>query len=137
MRTPPVERDDVVGPSNRSFGLVFSGVFALVAFVPVWRGGPIRLWAAMLAAAFGAAALVAPTALAPLNRVWLRVGLAMHRIVNPIVMAGLFYLAVTPVGLCRRALRKGLGQRLRPDPAARTYWISRADEPFSPMNRQF
>jgi hypothetical protein len=137
MSTPAVERDEVVGPSNRAFGLVFAGVFALVAFAPAWRGGSIRLWAITLSAASGAAAILAPAALAPLNRIWLRVGLTMHRVVNPIVMAGLFYLAVTPFGVLRRMFRKGLAQRLRPDPAARTYWISRADEPFSPMDRQF
>jgi hypothetical protein len=137
MSTPAVECDEVVGPSNTAFGLVVAGVFTLVAFAPAWRGGSIRLWAITLAVAFGAAAFLAPAALGPLNRVWLRVGLTMHWAVNPIVMAGLFYLAVTPFGVLRRMFRKGLVQRLRPDPAARTYWISRADEPFSSMDRQF
>ncbi|MGH9253241.1 MAG: SxtJ family membrane protein [Vicinamibacterales bacterium] len=137
MKAVPVEREEVVGPSNRSFGLVFAVVLALVGFIPVWRGGSIRLWVVIVAVAFGTAALVAPALLTPLNRIWLRLGLAMHRIVNPVVMAVLFYLAVTPVGLLRQALRKGLSTRLRPDPAARTYWIDRAKEPFSPMNRQF
>lgn len=133
-----VFHDDAdVGPSNRSFGLVFMLVFALVGTLPWWRGDPLRTWALVVAGAFGLAAMAAPSTLAPLNRVWLRLGLAMHRIVNPLVMGGLFYLVVTPFGLVRQILGKGLTPRLRRDPAATTYWIERAGQPVSRMDQQF
>ncbi|MHB1206271.1 MAG: hypothetical protein ACYCZX_11925, partial [Rhodospirillaceae bacterium] len=38
--------------SERSFGLVFSAVFALIAFLPLWDGHPVRWWAAGVAVAF-------------------------------------------------------------------------------------
>ena len=38
-----------------------------------------------------ALALWRPDALAGLNRLWLRFGLLLHRIVSPVVMAFLFY----------------------------------------------
>ena len=128
---------EVVGPSNRSFGLVFTVVFAAIGLFPIWRGGPVRPWALAVAALFCVTALATPRALAPLNRLWLLIGLGMHRVVNPVVMAALFYLAVTPFGLVMRVLRKGLVRRLHPDATASTYWISRADGPPSRMDQQF
>jgi hypothetical protein len=140
MSSPgPVHHPDdeaVVGPSNRSFGFVFTLVFTIVALAPAWRGGAIRLWALAVAATFLAVALAAPAVLDPLNRLWMRIGVAMHRVVNPIVMGALFYLAVTPFGLALRGLRRGLGRRLHPDASASSYWTAR-DQPFSPMNQQF
>jgi hypothetical protein len=129
--------ETIVGPSNRSFGLLFTLVFAVVAAAPLWRGEPMRAWALAVAAGFAIAALAVPRVLAPLNRLWALVGVAMHRVVNPVVMAVLFYGAVTPFGLFFQARRKGLARRLRPDPAADTYWISRAGQPASSMDRQF
>jgi hypothetical protein len=137
-RTPdPLHAEAAIGPSNRSFGLVFTLVFALIGTIPWWRGGPVRLWALVVAGAFGLAAMVAPRVLAPLNRLWLRLGLVMHHVVNPVVMGALFYLVVTPFGLARQAMGKGLTPRLRRDPAATTYWIDRAGHPVSRMDQQF
>ena len=130
-------RDEaVIGPSNRSFGLLFSGVFLLVGLLPLWRSAEPRRWALVVATLFGMLALLWPSALSPANRLWLRIGLAMHRVVNPIVMAVLFYGAVTPFGLLVRLSRKGLVRALRFDATASTYWVKR-DETTSRMNQQF
>jgi len=75
-------------------------------------------------------------ALAPANRVWLRLGLLLHKVVNPIVMGLIFYLVVTPFGLVMRRRNKGLTAMLRRDDKSTTYWISRNDA-SSPMNQQF
>jgi hypothetical protein len=75
--------------------------------------------------------------LAPLSRLWLRLGLAMHRVVNPLVMGALFYLVVTPFGLVRQAMKRGLTPRLVKDPRASTYWIDRRGQPASRMDQQF
>jgi hypothetical protein len=129
--------DEVIQPSSRSFGLTFAVVFAVVALLPLWRGQPARAWAVVVAFALAGVALVAPAVLAPLSDLWQRVGLLLHRVVNPIVLGALFYLAVTPFGLVTRWFGKGLTGRLRPDPKAGTYWISRADVPPSSMRNQF
>ena len=128
--------EEVVGPSNRSFGLVFTVVFTIIALLPLWRGGAPRWWAAAVASLFGGLALVWPRALGPANRIWLRIGLLMHRIVNPIVMGAIFYLVVTPFGLAMRLLGKGPAAMRRADPNATSYWIDRSGG-SSPMNNQF
>lgn len=138
MTHEPAERHaEVVGPSNRSFGLVFTVLFALVALGPLWRGGAVRSWAAVVSAAFLLAALAAPGLLAPLNRIWLRLGLAMHRIVNPAVMGALFYGVITPFGVVMRWLGRGLAPKLGPDARAASYWAPRGAEARTRMDQQF
>ena len=129
--------DEVIQASSRSFGLTFAVVFAIVGLLPLWRGGATRVWAVLFAIALAGVALVAPAMLSPLSQLWQRLGLFLHRIVNPIVVGALFYLAVTPFALLTRWLGKGLAGSLRPDSKAGTYWISRADLPPSSMRNQF
>jgi len=129
---------EVIGSSDRSFGLTFAGFFAILAGLSAWRDGerwPIWLAAA---AAFALVALVVPKLLAPLNRAWTKLGLLLFRVVNPVVMFVLFATTMVPIGLLRRALGKD-SLRLRFEPDAPSYWIPR--EPPGPtpesMKHQF
>lgn len=121
--------------SERSFGLVFAGVFALVAGLPLLHGHPLRLWALPFAALFLAAALLRPGALAPLNRLWFAFGLALGKVMTPVMMGLLFVVAVIPTALLMKLLRKDPLQR-RLDPDAATYWEPRTQQP-GPMREQF
>jgi len=73
--------------------------------------------------------LTIPKVLAPLNKLWMKFGLLLHSIVNPLVMGLLFFLTITPIALFFRASGKDQ-LRLKLDPAARSYWIVR--EPPGP-----
>jgi hypothetical protein len=120
-----LQRDEVTaGPSERTFGLTFALVFALVAALLLWRGS--SLWLAPIAIAFTclALALLAPGRLRLPNRLWLKFGLALHIIVNPLVMGVLFYLVVTPFGAVARLAGKDF-LRVCFEPEAKTYWIAR------------
>ena len=79
-----------------------------------------------------------PRVLAPLNRLWTRFGILLAKIVNPVVMAGVFFIAVTPIGLLMRLAGKDL-LRLRYDSTAETYWIMRTPPgpPPDTMKNQF
>ena len=112
------------GGSDKAFGLVFSVVFLLVALYPLIAGAPIRRWALVLAVLFFVAAFAMPRLLSPLNRIWTKIGLVLHRIVSPIALFVVFCLAVLPTGLVMRGLGKDL-LRLRLEPDAETYWIER------------
>ncbi len=135
---PIISHRKVTIGSERSFGTAFAILFAATALLPWLHGRPIRLWALGVAAVLLAAAWWAPGLLSPLNRLWFRLGLALHAIVNPVVMAVLFYGAFLPMGLLLRLLRKD-PLRLQWRPEADTYWIPR--EPPGPrpgsMSKQF
>ena len=72
------------------------------------------------------------------NRIWLKLGLVLHRIVNPVIMAILFYGTLLPIGLLMRLLGKD-PLRLRLDKKAVSYWLTRSDErpPSEAMRQQF
>jgi saxitoxin biosynthesis operon SxtJ-like protein len=110
--------------SNRSFGLTFAVVLLIVAFWPVWSRGPIRLWALVAGLAFAGFALVAPDLLAPLNRAWFWLGQALHRVINPVLMALIYFGSVVPTGLILKMLGKD-PLRLRRDRDAESYWVPR------------
>jgi hypothetical protein len=122
--------------SERGFGLTFAAVFAIVAAWPLLGGAAPRFWALGVAAAFLTTAFLAPRRLAPLNRLWTRLGLLLSRIMNPLVLGLLFYGVVTPAGLVMRALGKDPLRR-RFEPGAASYWIERRPPGPSPMARQF
>jgi len=132
-------RDEPVAiSSERSFGFVFAAVFAIIGLWPLLDGDGPRLWSLGVAVAFAAVAVLRPALLAPLNRLWARFGLLLHHVVNPVVMAVLFFLTITPIGLIARLFRKDpLNLKFEPD--RRTYWIER--EPPGPppetMKNQF
>ena len=116
--------EPVEGASERGFGVVFAIVFVAVGLFPLLGGGPPRGWAFGVAGAFLAVALVRPALLAPFNRAWFKLGLLLQRVVNPLVMAVIYFGVVTPTGLVMRALGKD-PLRLKYDPDAQSYWIHR------------
>ncbi len=126
------------GGSDRQFGFVFAAVFAIIALWPLGSGTPVHTPALLLAALFLAVAFARPSVLHPLNRLWIRFGMLLGRIVNPIITALLFFLVFTPAGLLARALGKDT-LRLKRDPQAASYWIPRADAGTAPdtLARQF
>jgi hypothetical protein len=132
-------RDDhVKAGSDRGFGFVFAGFFALVSALSWWRGHTGWHWALPLAALFLLVALVYPRILNPLNRLWLKLGLLLYKVVNPIVLGLLFFLTITPIGFLMRALGKDF-LRLRLDGDAKSYWIERTPPgpPPQSMRNQF
>lgn len=128
----------VADSSDRAFGIVFAVFFVIVGSWPLLHSAMPRWWSYVLALAFLIAALVTPRLLSPLNYLWQRIGLALHHIVNPIIMGLIYYLAVVPMGLLLKARGKDI-LRLKRDPKARTYWIART--PPGPaegsMSKQF
>ena len=118
------DKDDVQMGSNRSFGIVFAIVFLIIALWPLMGDGDIRLWSAAISAAFLAIAFIAPKILQPLNVLWFKFGLILHKIVSPIMMGLVYVLTVLPIGLILRILNKNSLHLKRQDDIE-SYWINR------------
>ena len=110
--------------SDRSFGLLFAAIFAVIGVWPLIFANGVRLWAIGFAAVLFTVAFVAPNSLTLLNSLWQRLGLALHRVINPIVMALLYVGVIVPIGLFLKARRRS-PLKLRFDRSAKSYWILR------------
>jgi hypothetical protein len=128
----------IKGSSDKSFGLVFAAFFALVGLLPLIHGNAPRWWAVALGVAFLVVAYAKPSILAVPNRWWMKFGLLLAKIVNPIVMGLLFYLTVTPTAAIMRMTGKD-PLRLKLDKSAKSYWIERTPPGPAPetMSQQF
>jgi hypothetical protein len=111
---------DVKPPSARSTGFVFTVVALLVAVLfrhsPTYAGIAIAIAGLLLIAS-----LAAPRLLEPLNIVWFKFGMLLHRIVNPVVMFLMFAVAFVPMGFLMRIFSDPL--RLKRQTGLSTYWV--------------
>jgi hypothetical protein len=129
---------EVKSGSDRAFGLVMAGACTVIAGPGFWLGTSRWPYWSVAAIMFLTAALLWPAVLAPLNRVWSRLGRLLHRVVNPLVMGVLFFVVVTPIGLLMRLF----GERplaLKFDRDATSYWLARNSSELQPgpMTRQY
>ena len=72
--------------------------------------------------------------LTPLNKLWSKLGIFLGIVVAPIVMALVFFLVVTPIGIFMRLMGKDL-LNLRFN-GSKSYWIEKTG-PNSKMKNQF
>ena len=132
MKFPRIEKIS----SNRSFGLLFFLVFFTIA---LWsfRGDfdQIKILPFFISLIFLILGLINSNLLTPLNRLWHYLGIILGMIVSPIVMAAIFFLVVSPIGLIMRLLGKDL-LKLKKNKNIKSYWISR-DKIKSTMKNQF
>ena len=121
--------------SPKSFGILFSIVFLIIALYPLTNSEDIHLWAMIISAIFLSLAFVAAQLLALPNKLWFKFGILLGSIIAPVVMALVYFIVVLPTGLIMRLLGKDiLKQRLDKD--AKSYWINRS-EPVGSMKNQF
>jgi hypothetical protein len=131
-------QDEVRRGSDKSFGLVFSFVFALLGLWLLLSAQRIQLWPFVICILLVLVSFTRPQILAPFNKLWFLFGRLLHSFVSPIIMGLIFYTTVTPIGLIMRVL----GKRpipLKFNPETKSYWIKRdppGPEPES-MTQQF
>lgn len=117
---------------GRRFALTLAAAFAVLAIISWWRG---REWVpvvpGVLAAVLGAAAIVAPSRLGPIERGWMALAHAISKVTTPIFMGIVYFVVLTPTGFLRRAFG---GNPLAHKPDDGSYWIARP--PMALTDRQ-
>jgi saxitoxin biosynthesis operon SxtJ-like protein len=128
----------IEGSSDRSFGLVFAGVFLVVACWPLFHRELPRWWVLGVAGVFAVIAIWKPALLTRLNWLWTKLGLLLGKVVSPIALSILFYGVITPIGAVMRLTGKD-PLRLKLDSGANSYWIQRKPPgpPPDSMTNQF
>ena len=125
-----VEREeDIKGGSNRSFGLIVGGIFGAIGLIRLYLhwGESLGIFTTVclvLGAVLVGLGLIAPSTLTVPNRLWMKLGLLMARIINPLVLGLVYLVVITPFGLARRIFGKDpMGRTMNDDTAS--YWIDR------------
>lgn len=110
--------------SPRRFAFQVGPVLALLGAASVWRGHDAGAWLAAFGVLVVVSGVAAPGLLTPLQRGWMALGTVLHRVVSPVVVAILYLVVVTPVGLLRRTFGRSPLARSN---AAASFWLPRRD----------
>ena len=106
--------------SNRSFGLVFFGIFLIISLWPLLDNQDIRIWSLIVSLIFLILGILNSNLLKPFNKIWFKFGMLLGNIVSPIIMSLVFFLVVTPTGYLMRFFGKDL-LKLKKN-KSNTYW---------------
>ena len=122
---------------GRAFGLKVGLAFLVLGVLFLWRG---KATAAIVTGTLGGllviGGLLAPAAMSPIYRGWMRLALLLSKVTTPVFLGIVYYVVLTPVGLLRRTV----GQHpLVHSPSEGSYWIEkdRARAARSSMTRPF
>jgi hypothetical protein len=119
---------------GRRFGVTVGLAFILLAGLLWWRSFAS---ASVIVGSLGGLLLLAgvliPGRLGPVHGAWMRFALAISKITTPVLMAIVYFVVITPMGLIRRAAGKS------PIAARRTntQWEERKAHSRSDLDRQF
>ena len=120
--------------SNKSFGILFFVVFLIISLWPLLKGNDLRIWSLIISILFLILGLLKSKFLTPLKRIWIKFGELLGKIISPIILAIVFFIVITPIGLFMKILRKDLlNIKFTKD---KSYWIKR-DKDLGPMKNQF
>ena len=120
--------------SNRTFGILFFLVFLVIGIWPITNGENLRWWSIIISLIFLFLGIVNSKILTPFNKIWIKIGELLGKVIAPIVMAIIYFFIITPMSMLLKLLRKDL-LKIKFSPVT-TYWIKR-DKKFGSMKRQF
>ena len=136
-----VEHEAVEGPSDRSFGLTVGGILAALGLARSLIRLDLGLTSILMmvvGATLLSLAAFSPKSLGKANRVWMRFGALLARVMNPLIMLLVYALAFVPIGIFLRLRGHDLLRSKRAI-AGESYWIHRSSSGamVRQMSKQF
>ena len=118
---------------NILFGMLFFVFFLIIGIYPLRSGGAIKIWFVIMSLIFLIITIVRPDLFTFLNKLWIKFGILLGKILSPIVMGLIFFVVVTPTGMLLRILQKDVMSLKR---GGSSYWIKRENK-LESMKKQF
>jgi len=118
---------------NITFGILFFVFFLIIGLYPLKSDGAIRIWSVLFSLVFLIITIIRPSLFTFLNKLWIKFGILLGKIISPIVMGLVFFFVVTPIGVLVRILKKDVMGLKR---GTSSYWINRKDK-LQSMKKQF
>ena len=112
--------------SNKSFGIVFSIFFALIAVYVFYKFENISILLIFLSILFLVLGLIKSILLTPFNILWFKFGIFLSKLISPIIMALIFFVVVTPLALLAKIVKKDFLELDKKKNKKRlSYWIEK------------
>ena len=121
--------------SDKSFGILFFIVFLIIGLWPLFFSEKIRLWSLVISISFLLIHFIKPSILATLNKIWIKIGYLLGKLIAPIVMALIFFTLVTPISFLVRCFKKDL-LNLSFSKRDVSYWKKR-EKKIESMDKQY
>ncbi len=121
--------------SERSFGLLFSSVLILFGLYPLIYGEMLTLWSIAVGVVILLFSIFRPMIFKYPNILWIKIGIALGKIVSPVVLGVVYIFSVVPLGLLFIILKKDLINKsiqIEKD----SYWEDR-EIPVGSMKNQY
>ncbi|MDC3027532.1 hypothetical protein OA180_00085 [Candidatus Pelagibacter sp.] len=119
-------RDKISLGSNKSFGIVFSIFFSLIAIYVFYKFEKINYTLIFLSILFLVLGLRKSKILTPLNILWFKFGILLSKIVSPLIMVLIFFIVVTPLALLAKIVKKDfLELDKKKNKKKLSYWIEK------------
>ena len=119
--------------NNITFGIIFFIFFLIIGLYPLISNEPIRIWSIIVSLVFLTVTIIKPNLFTFLNKLWIKFGILLGKIISPIVMGLVFFFVVTPIGIFVKILKKDVMGLKR---GQSSYWITREDK-IQSMKKQF
>ncbi len=120
----------------RKFGYTLGIAFGLLGGYFLWRGKSFAFYVLALAAILLLFGFIAPTLLKPIQKAWMTLALLLGWVMTRVILAIVFYLVVTPIGLLLRLSGKDFMNRHFPGKED-SYWLDHAKREKADYERQF
>jgi hypothetical protein len=109
-------------PSNKKFGLLFAIIFLALALYANYKNAASIIIGLLLLISgfFLVSSFFYQSLLTPLNKAWFMLGLALGKVVSPIVLGIIFFGLITPIALIARLIGRDELKLKRPKKSS--YW---------------
>lgn len=120
-------------PSNQKFGLFFSTIFFILSIYFYLNNKVSAMYlVVILAIVLLSITFIKAEILLPLNKLWMKFGLLLGKIISPIVLGTIFFTIFMPIGILFRLIgRDQLSLKLN---KKFSYWVKKEttsrNEPF-------
>lgn len=125
-----------VESNNKQFGALFSLILFFISIVfYVKQIYLVFIILILISFAFSISAIFFSNILTPLNKLWMKFGLILSKIVSPIFIGLIFFLIISPVAIFTRMFGRD-ELKLKKKPSA-SFWQKKLDDYDSSFKNQF
>ena len=122
--------------SNKSFGIVFFLFFLVVSIFSFNNNNNNSYYLIIISIIFLFLGLRNSQLLTPLNKLWIKFGFLLGKIISPIVMAIVYFSVVFVTKIFLVLMKKDI-LNLKLDKNIKTYWVNKNNNEKSNMKNQF